>query len=329
MVHIAENKISAASELVLRERCARIPLLTSILGISDAEAQHIVTVLAARGVVEEPNPNGLYHVALSRLERTQTKHSAQAIHIRIIHDLALYLLENNGQGDTRIVEKVMVPDFNVNRDKVREAISAATGSKAHKSLFDVAEAIAQMPTFSAKFSFEQIAQELRVACAATHVSEKEPVSNLEKRLSGLLHATRYLKRRLMEGEGAHSRAVDWHVHQNISPQGRAKNLELKPKPHPEHVVPCALVRKKAMELLSHGIPEDAVAEWIEPYLRIVTINKIDAKKLDGPHKLKTVMPENWQFGGDCIYARLHVLGIEFTPPAEGPHCTCAAQNAQA
>ena len=84
-----------------------------------------------------------------------------------------------------------------------------------------------------------------------------------------------------------------------------------------------------MELLSHGIPEDAVAEWIEPYLRIVIINDIDRIKLDGPLRLRTVMPENWQFGGDCIYARLHVLGIEFTPPTEGPNCTCAAQNAPA
>ncbi|MGP1691822.1 MAG: hypothetical protein ACTS6O_04855 [Giesbergeria sp.] len=325
MVHIDENKISAASELVLRERCARISLLTSALGISDTEAQQILTVLAARGVVEEPNPNGLYHVALSRLERSQTKHSAQAIHVRIILDLALYMLKN--VGDTELVKDVMVPDFNVSRDKVRKAISAATGSKAHESLADVAEAIAQMPTFSAKFPFEQIAQELRVACTATHVGEKEPASNLEKRLSGLLHATRYLKRRLMEGEGAHSRAVDWHVHKNISPQGRAKNLD--PEIHEEHVVPCALVRKKAMKLLSHGIPEDAVAEWIEPYLRIVIINDIDRIKLDGPLRLRTVMPENWQFGGDCIYARLHVLGIEFTPPAEGPSCTCAAGNAQA
>ncbi len=327
MVHIDENKISAASEVVLRERCARLSLLTSALGISDKEAQHTFTVLAARGVVEEPNPNGLYHVAISRLERTHTKHSVQAIHIRIILDLALYMLKNDGHTD--LVKKVMVPDFNVSRDEVREAISAATGSKAHESLSDVAEAIAQMPTFSAKFPFEQIAQELRVACTATHVSEKEPVSNLEKRLSGLLHATRYLKRRLMEGEGAHSRALDLPVHKTKSSQGRAKNLELEPKPHPEHVVPCALVRKKAMELLSHGIPEDAVAEWIEPYLRIVIINDIDRIKLDGPLRLRTVMPENWQFGGDCIYARLHVLGIEFTPPTEGPNCTCAAQNAPA
>ena len=328
MVHIDEKKISAAWELVLRERCARISRLTSALGISDAEAQQILTVLAARGVVEEPNPNGLYHVALSRLERTQTKHSAQAIHIRIIHDLALYMLENNGQGDTRIVKKVMLPGFNISRNEVRDAISAAMGSKNLESLPDVAKAIARMPAFSAAIPFEKVELELHAACADTHVREKAPESNLEKRLAGLLYANRYLKRRLLEGENsAHTRAVDWHVHKNISPQGRAKNID--PKPHGEHVVPCALVGKKAMELLSHGIPEDAVAEWIEPYLRIVIIKKTDAKKLDGTLKLKTVMPENWQFGGDCIYARLHVLGIEFTPPAEGPSCTCAAGNAQA
>lgn len=159
MVHIDENKISAASEVVLRERCARISLLTSALGISDKEAQHTFTVLAARGVVEEPNPNGLYHVALSRLERTQTKHSAQAIHIRIIHDLALYMLENHPYENTDCVALLAKPSM-IRRDLIRKAIPVSTWSNKSESLAAVAKIIARMPAFSAVIPFEQVEQAL-------------------------------------------------------------------------------------------------------------------------------------------------------------------------
>jgi hypothetical protein len=111
----------------------------------------------------------------------------------------------------------------------------------------------------------------------------------------------------------------------LLPHGRAEQIV--GNEWQEHAVPCAFLQRKASELLRHGIPPDSVARWIEPYLRIVTIEKSDAQQLDGPLGLKDVMPEGWRFGGDCMYARLHAQGIRFTAPVEGPACHCAFHSA--
>ncbi|MBP6718636.1 MAG: hypothetical protein KA173_07205, partial [Rhodoferax sp.] len=124
--------------------------------------------------------------------------------------------------------------------------------------------------------------------------------------------------------GPNTDALIHFIHANLMPHGESHKVQK--VHHGEHVVPRSLLREKATELLRHGIPEWVVAEWIEPYLQIVHIEKTDAKQLDGPLKLQTVMPKDWQFGRDCIYARLHVLSIEFTPPLEGPKCTCTPEN---
>ncbi len=68
--------------------------------------------------------------------------------------------------------------------------------------------------------------------------------------------------------------------------------------------------------------ETVVAEWIEPYIRIVMIDTVHASLLDGPMKLKISMPSGWDFGAGCIYARLHELNIDFVVPEDGPDCEC-------
>ena len=321
MNELDEQKILTASEIVVRERFVSLSLLQRELKIDADEAEKILAELATRGIVEEPNPNGQYHVALSLLARSECIESAHAVHVRRIHDLALYMLENHGHENTVCVDKILAESFKTKRDELRDVVGAAMGSNGQESLFDVAKAIARLPTFAAVIPLEQIEQELQVACSATKVNTKWP--NPEGRRSGLLHAVRYLKLRILERIDPHSRAVEAFVHESLLPHGRAPS---KTALYREHVVPCWFVQAKATELLRHGIPEWAVAEWIEPYLRIVFIETTDAEQLDGPLKLKTVMPKDWQFGRDCIYARLHVLSIEFTPPLEGPKCTCTPEN---
>ena len=321
MNELDEQKILTASEIVVRERFVSLSLLQRELKIDADEAEKIVAELATRGIVEEPNPNGQYHVALSLLARSEGIESAHAVHVRRIHDLALYMLENHGHEDTVCVDEILAEPFKTKRAELRDVVGAAMGSNGQESLFDVAKAIARLPTFAAVIPFEQIEQELQVACSATKVNTKWP--NPEGRRSGLLHAVRYLKLRILERIDPHSRAVEAFVHESLLPHGRAFS---KTAFYREHVVPCWFVQAKATELLRHGIPEWAVAEWVEPYLRIVFIETTDAKQLDGPLKLQTVMPKDWQFGRDCIYARLHVLSIEFTPPLEGPKCTCTPEN---
>ncbi len=214
MNELDEQKILTASEIVVRERFVSLSLLQRELKIDADEAEKIVAELATRGIVEEPNPNGQYHVALSLLARSEGIESAHAVHVRRIHDLALYMLENHGHEDTVCVDEILAEPFKTKRAELRDVVGAAMGSNGQESLFDVAKAIARLPTFAAVIPFEQIEQELQVACSATKVNTKWP--NPEGRRSGLLHAVRYLKRcmrrirvlgRVIEVNGA----ISWHL----------------------------------------------------------------------------------------------------------------------
>jgi hypothetical protein len=127
---------------------------------------------------------------------------------------------------------------------------------------------------------------------------------------------RYLEKRLVDGGGAHTRAFECFVPDSLLPQGQSHAGG----GYREHVVPCALLRDKCMELLRSGIPVEQVAEWMRPYLAIVVITPDEANKMDSEMGLKTRMPSGWRFDEDCIFDRLHVAGIEFHPPPG--HAVC-------
>lgn len=324
MINLTEELVMAASDVAVRERHATVSLLQRRLRIGYTSARQILNELELRRVLDAPNADGLHHAALHLLTPTEGKQPAQQVHVRLIRDLALYLLENHGYEST-VAVKILADPFKASRNELRELVREAMGLERSKSLFSVALAIAHLPQFASSVPAESIHQDLQAECARTEVRTERPDSAMRGRLAGLFYATRYLKRRIMEGLAPHSRAVEAFVHQSLLPHGQAHSATAT---YREHVVPCVLVQAKATELLRHGIPEAIVAEWIEPFVRIVRIDKADAKQLDGPLGLKQVMPDGWQFGHGCVYARLHQLEIDFAPPADGPACTCAT-HAQA
>lgn len=121
---------------------------------------------------------------------------------------------------------------------------------------------------------------------------------------------------MVQGHAPDSRCLDYFVHGSLLPQGRG--LEGKPT-YREHVVPCVLLCIEATTMLQHTLSVEEVAEWIQPYLRVVWIDPQFACKLDGELKLKTTMPQGWAFGRGCTYARL-AAHIFFTQPEAGPEC---------
>lgn len=312
----------AAADLVLRERSAAPELLLQQLQIDPTEAQRIIKNLAMEGVLEEPNPYGRYHVALRKLHVCGKEQPAADVHVRILRDLSQYFLENHGQENTKAV-KILVDDFGYHRDELRESVRRTLATNPGDQLVAVALALAGLPRMTERFPVPDIASALVTSCMNARPKLSRQTDVVSRRRDGLVYAMRYLERRIMQGLAPHSRAVDYFVHNSLLPHGRAIDVRTI---HHEHVVPCAYVQAKATTLLRHGIPAEEVAEWIEPYLRVVEIEKIDAKRLDGPEGLKDTMPEPWDFGRDCVYQRLHRLNIAFRPPVEGPDCTCGAQE---
>jgi hypothetical protein len=132
---------------------------------------------------------------------------------------------------------------------------------------------------------------------------------------GLVQLARYFEKRLIDGWGAHTRSFECFVRDELLPVGKGHAGG----GHREHVVPCALLRDRCMELLRAGLPLEAAADWMRPYLAIVLITPQQANVLDVELGLKTRMPVSWRFDRDCIFDRLHKAAITFDPPpGHGP-----------
>jgi hypothetical protein len=121
----------------------------------------------------------------------------------------------------------------------------------------------------------------------------------------------------------HSRVFHTFIHPDLLPKLKSLHLLQGTEIHNEHIVPCAFLRNKALELLIHGIPPEDVAQWIEPYYQVAVISKEDSDALDGPMKLRDKMPEGWLFGKGCTYERLHLRNISLDLPEESTPCICS------
>lgn len=318
MNNLTPDRLSAAADLVVRECRASVSLLQRHFRLGYADALFLMVQLASAGVVEEPNPAGRYHVALRRLLMRVENQPASVVHVRILRDLALYLLEHHGAESTQCVSMLAAP-YIYGPDELREIVRGVLALKPQNSLFAVASALASLPQMVKRFPVSGIWHALQAECTRVTPQLERLEDETAARHAELVHAMRYLERSIMDDVDPPSRALDAFIHDDFLPQGRALHVH---DAHGEHVVPSAFVQTKAMELLRYGIPADEIAEWIEPYMRVVWINKADANQLDGPERLKETMPDGWKFGRDCTYARLHHTHIRFTPPAEGPGCAC-------
>lgn len=80
----------------------------------------------------------------------------------------------------------------------------------------------------------------------------------------------------------------------------------------EHLVPCIMIHNKAIAMLhDEGKSIADVAKMIEENLIIVRISNEEQELLDSTLKLRTTMPEGWEFG-DSPYARLNKANIQLS-----------------
>lgn len=318
-----EDELDLAIGIAEREGVVSISLLQRRMRVGYTRANSLMCALAENGVLGARNPHGLHLLHSSRLQPMDSGATPETVHTRLIHDLAWYALETHQYENTDCVQ--ILSEGVAHRDAIRAVVASVVGTgPRHALLPEVALAIARMPTFNARVPTQAIELGLMAACEASDVRESRPNTSEEVRLRGMFFACRYLKRRLMEGMAPHSRVVEHFVHVDHLPQGAA--VLIVDQGHHEHVVPCVFAVRKASELLLSGLAEQAVAEWIEPYVRVVRINKADADELDTRLRLKTAMPPNWEFGRDCMYARLHELEIAFEAPKDGPWCNCGVRR---
>ena len=98
--------------------------------------------------------------------------------------------------------------------------------------------------------------------------------------------------------------------------------------HKEHLVPCAYLRNRAFAMFHEwkskkdiSEVEKDVAEMLSRFLRIARITPAEAHRLDHELKLKTEMPDGWNFETGSVMARLEAAGIELGAGQPTGHTT--------
>ena len=76
----------------------------------------------------------------------------------------------------------------------------------------------------------------------------------------------------------------------------------------EHLVPCVMIKDRAVELFQNGASVTEVAQMLKENLAIVIITQEEAKTVDVVYQ--TTMPTGWQWG-DSVFSRLDVVGIVY------------------
>jgi hypothetical protein len=76
----------------------------------------------------------------------------------------------------------------------------------------------------------------------------------------------------------------------------------------EHLVPCVMLKDRAVEMFQDGATVPQVAQMLKENLAILIITQDEAKLVDS--KYQTVMPEGWQWG-DSVFARLDAMGVAY------------------
>lgn len=103
-------------------------------------------------------------------------------------------------------------------------------------------------------------------------------------------------------------SIDNLITVGYSIKGREQEINGK-NAYREHIVPCTLIERKAIEMFKEGNTVEQVAEMIKSNLFILRISDEEAYKLDIELGLRTVMPEGWDFGQD-VYSRITFAGIQ-------------------
>jgi hypothetical protein len=105
------------------------------------------------------------------------------------------------------------------------------------------------------------------------------------------------------------------ITKGYSEDGKRQSSLTEKNPYCEHVVPCTVIEKMAIEMYKNNQSIEDVASMIKENLFVAYISDDEAKKLDVELNLRMSMPLGWEPGHDPL-ARLSFAGIELSDYTE-------------
>jgi hypothetical protein len=145
-----------------------------------------------------------------------------------------------------------------------------------------------------------------------------PITDPKVRLHrAYVRLARFYKRMVSEDLTQHSRVVERFLPNALAPQNAGR-----PGQHPEHVVPCVDIGRRAREYFENGWSIHDVASLLRRWLVIIWIDQKYREVPDHDFRQPQVAyPADWDPLNGCLYARLHDKQIPFIP-APGRSCIC-------
>lgn len=145
--------------------------------------------------------------------------------------------------------------------------------------------------------------------------KKREFSDEEKREEAFLRAANALFSHWKISNEEEKKSCECETHTRlfdllISDKYIIKGESIKGNEYREHIVPNSLIITHSYEMFNNGYLVRDVAKMIEKNLVIIRISKEEQKKLDVELKLKTKMPDGWEFG-DNPFKRLDIAGIKY------------------
>lgn len=316
--------LDIAREIVIRTQNPSIAALQAATGLGYTAASKLIEELRQEHLIQETLPGrqlGI-HPDYRRVQVLSIKGDARLNYIaRVVH-LALFFFELCEEGSDAHSQLIrdQLPAPGLKWRQVQALFRQGWyGTPQALSLTDAALAFDQWLCEQGASPQERNGVEagIRAGCAA-YERPFSVVTDSQMRLQrSYMRLARFYKRTIREDITQHSRVVERFVPNALAPQNVGR-----PGQHPEHVVPCADIGRRAREYFDHGWSIHDVASLLQRWLVIVWIDQKYREVLDhGQSNLKSHMPIDWDPLNGCAYARLHFKEIPFTP-ASGRPCIC-------
>jgi hypothetical protein len=314
--------LDLAREAVFRSRDPRVSRLQRDLRLPYSDAIDLIGKLEQEGIVIRPFGNGepILHADYQRKMLRVASNGTRLAFVRRLVATALFffeMAEETSNGHSRF--------FNAIKPHPKIRLTAARDFFLNKHYcygLGLTDAALAFNEWLAEQSLvpeycNLIESAIRTECQPYERQFEHIQSDEIKLQRAYMRLARFYQLMYCEGGSFHSRVPDWTLAQD-TPQSVASNGQS----HPEHIVPCAVIGRTAMQLYTQDASVHDVARVIRKLLAIIWITQDEKDALDnGAGNWRDVMPPGWHFDQGCIYDRLHQKSVVFTPIESHP-CTC-------
>lgn len=273
----------------------------------------------------QDHSTAILHPDYQRMPVACIQGNARLNYIERIMHLALFffeLAEEDTNGHSRVIRD-QLPATGMKWSEVQRQFREVWYGSEELSLTDAALRFHQWVGARIVLPLEWTGLEegIRAACLPYERPFQFVTESLQQLDRNYVRLARFYRRMVREDITQHTRTVERFVSNATVPQNQGR-----PEQHPEHVVPCKVLRDMAMACFRDHWSVREVADLLRRLLVVIWIEQEHRIALDhGESNLKNRMPEGWDRDRDCLYMRLHEKAIAFLPAAGIP-CTCTVND---